>query len=169
MIQGGSSLRGSDFCEAAFCLGYNFFTGVPDSTLASAFKALENDPRYGYVGSVREDNAVGVAVGAYLGGRQPAVLMQSSGLGHCIDALTSLASLYRIPVLLIIGWRGECASDAPEHRLMGSALPGILRVIGISFWSPDRDQLSAALRLASSSSISECKPTALLIKNGIIE
>jgi sulfopyruvate decarboxylase subunit alpha len=130
---------------------------------------LENDSRYLYVVSVREDNAVGLAVGAYLGGKQPAVLMQSSGLGQCIDALASLASLYKIPLLLVIGWRGADVSDAPEHRLMGLALPELLRAIGISFWTPNRDQVGTDLRAASLWSISEGMPSALLIRGGVIQ
>src|SRR5262245_4954762 len=137
-------VTGSDLYEAMCHLGYDFFAGVPDSTLASALKAIEGDSKYHYVVSVREDNAIGVAVGAYLGGRQPVVFLHNSGLGHCIDALTSLACLYRIPLLLVIGWRGADLADAPEHLLMGKALPDLLQAVGISFWDPNRDEVNTA-------------------------
>jgi sulfopyruvate decarboxylase TPP-binding subunit len=52
-------------------------------------------------------------------GKMPAVLMQNSGLGNSIDALTSLVLLYKFPVLLIISWRGYREKDFPEHSLMG--------------------------------------------------
>jgi sulfopyruvate decarboxylase alpha subunit len=162
-------LTGADFCELASALEYDFFTGVPDSTLASVLKVLESDPRYLYVPSVREDNAVGMAVGAYLGGRNPVVLMQNSGLGHCLNALTSLASLYKIPLLLIVGWRGADACDAPEHTLMGSASPTLLTAVGVPFWMPKRDDIASSLGAASLKSRSENSPVALLIRETVID
>ena len=162
-------LNGNEFCDAIFTLGYNFFSGVPDSTLASAFKVLETNRQYRYVAAVREDNAVGVAVGAYLGGRQPAVFFQSSGLGVCMDALVSLACLYKIPLLLIVGWRGVDGDEAPEHRAMGSALPHLLRAIGIAFWVPERSSVASALKDARLWSLTEKRPSAVLIRRGMIE
>ena len=162
-------LNGNEFCDAIFTLGYNFFSGVPDSTLASAFKVLETNRQYRYVAAVREDNAVGVAVGAYLGGKQPAVFFQSSGLGVCMDALVSLACLYKIPLLLIVGWRGVDGDEAPEHRAMGSALPHLLRAIGVSFWAPERNRVVAALKKACLWSLTEKRPSAVLIRRGVIE
>src|SRR5713101_1616761 len=85
-------------------LGYDFFTGVPCSFLKGAFALLEKEPADRYVAAVREDAALGFAAGAYLGGRQPAVFMQNSGLGVSINALLSLNSLYQIPCLLVISW-----------------------------------------------------------------
>jgi sulfopyruvate decarboxylase subunit alpha len=149
-------------------LGYDFFSGVPDSTLAGVFKVLEG-PQYRYVAAVREDNAIGVAVGAYLGGKQPAVLFQSSGLGVSIDALNSLACLYKVPLLLIIGWRGTAGDEAPEHRFMGRALPDVLGAIGITFWVPSREQLGEALQAASICSRREKTPSSVLVTSGMIE
>lgn len=162
-------MAGADFCELMSALEYNFFTGVPDSTLATALKVLESDPRYLYVPSVREDNAVGVAVGAYLGGRNPVVFMQNSGLGHCLNALTSLVSLYKIPLLLVVGWRGADEFDAPEHILMGSASPALLTAVGIPFWIPKRDDIGTTLGAASLRSRSESSPVALLIRERVID
>lgn len=161
-------MTGADFCELTSALEYDFFTGVPDSTLGTALKVLESDPRYQYVPSVREDNAVGLAVGAYLGGRNPVVFMQNSGLGHCLNALTSLVSLYKIPLLLIVGWRGADEFDAPEHILMGSASPALLTAVGIPFWIPGQDDVGTSLRAASVRSRSENCPVALLIRERVI-
>jgi sulfopyruvate decarboxylase subunit alpha len=166
---GCSSLTGNEFCDRAFELGYDFFTGVPDSTLAGIFRALEYDyPKHSYVVSVREDSAIGLAVGAHLGGRQPLVLMQNSGLGYCLTALTSLVCLYRIPLLLVIGWRGATGDDAPEHRLMGLALPELLQAIGVKFRAPSRNGLGEAMWELSSIAKSEKSCCALLIRDGVM-
>jgi len=162
-------LTGTDFCELASALNYDFFTGVPDSTLGTALKALQSDPRYLYVPAVREDNAVGVAVGAYLGGRNPVVFMQNSGLGHCLNALTSLVSLYKIPLLLVVGWRGADEFDAPEHILMGSASPSLLTAVGVPFWIPTREDVGTSLRAASSRSRSENSTVALLVREKVMD
>ncbi len=161
-------MTGGEFCELAFTLGYDFFTGVPDSTLKTVLKELEHNPRYFYLPSVREDNAVGLACGAFLGGRSPMVLMQNSGLGHCLNALTSLVSLYRIPLLLVIGWRGAEEDDAPEHVLMGSATPSLLTAASIPFCSPVRDDVGSALRSSSLKIRSESLPAALLIREKVL-
>ena len=73
--------------------------------------------------TTREDAALGVAAGAYLGGRLPMVLMQNSGLGVSVNALGSLHILYEMPVLLLVTWRGYEGKDAPEHLVMGEVLP----------------------------------------------
>jgi len=69
--------------------GYNFFTGVPCSLFSGILRILDAEPRFGYVSAVREDSALGIAAGAYLGGRQPVVLMQNSGLGVSVNAIAS--------------------------------------------------------------------------------
>ena len=72
-----------------------------------------------YHGETREDAALGVAAGAYLGGKLPAVVMQNSGLGVSLNALGSLHILYEMPCLLLVTWRGFEGKDAPEHLVMG--------------------------------------------------
>ena len=164
----GSRLSGEEFCATSQQLGYDFFTGVPDSTLASIFKVLETDPQYTYVSSVREDNAIGVAVGAYLGGLTPLVLMQNSGLGHCINALSSLSSLYRIPLLLVLGWRGFNQNDAPEHLVIGRALPTLLRTIEVEYLAPSTTDVGDAMAQLSRESKAKRVATALLLRESIV-
>ena len=56
-----------------------------------------------------------MAAGAWLGGKLPMVLMQNSGLGVSVNALASLTTMYALPVLLVISWRGEGGNDGPDH------------------------------------------------------
>ena len=86
--------------------GFTFFAGAPDSTFHHAYDELFNDPDLQYIPAVREDVAVGVASAAYFTGRWGAVIMQNSGIGNLVNPLTSFNLMYRIPVLLIVGWRG---------------------------------------------------------------
>jgi len=159
-------VTGKAFYDLAVQLGYDFFTGVPDSTLGALFAVLEAGER-GYVSAVREDIAIGLAVGAYLGGRTPIVLMQNSGLGNCLNALTSLACLYKIPVLIVVGWRGADENDAPEHQLMGKATTDLLRAISLPFWIPTQHNLQELVVVASEQRIAERTPCALLIREQV--
>jgi sulfopyruvate decarboxylase subunit alpha len=81
--------------------------------------------------ATREEEAFGIAAGAYLGGYRSAVMLQSSGLGNSLNALTSLLIPYRIPVVMLISMRGEDDEWNPAQRPMGRALRPILDAIGI--------------------------------------
>jgi len=111
--------------------GYGFFAGVPCSLLKGLVLALDQDEELHYVSATREDSAIGMAVGAWLGGRRPVVLMQNSGLGVAVNALSSLMLLYQTPALLVISWRGQGGKDAPEHLLMGEIMLPLLDLLGI--------------------------------------
>jgi len=111
--------------------GFDFFAGVPCSLIEDLIRALEGHPRLPYVPAVREDVAVGLAAGAWLAGRRPAVLMQNSGLGTSLNALASLSLMYRLPALLLVTWRGRGGRDAPEHILTGEITPRLLDLLGV--------------------------------------
>ena len=162
-------MTGAEFCELARSLKYDFFTGVPDSTLKSIFRVLESDSQYGYVPAVREDNAIGLAVGAYLGGKNPVVLMQNSGLGHCLNALPSLVSLYRIPLLMVVGWRGADESDAPEHTLMGAASQALLGAVGTVVSTPSRDDFAVSFTALAQKTRRENSAAALLVRDKVLD
>ena len=155
--------------------GFNFFTGVADSLVASLIQELMRDPA-GYVPAVREDAAVGLASGAYLAGRWPAVLMQNSGLGYCLNALTSLNLIYRIPLLLVVGYRGYQGKpfgkaqdrDAPEHWVMGRHCEALMREIGIPVWVPEAGGLSAAITEADAFMRQKRVPAVVFIKAGVL-
>ena len=111
--------------------GFDFFTGVPCSILKGVINYLSEDPDVPYIPATREDEALGIATGAYLTGKKPIVLMQNSGLGNSIGTLASLVLLYEIPLLLLISWRGYQGKDAPEHLIMGKATVKLLEDIGV--------------------------------------
>lgn len=155
-------------CDRLVEAGFDFFTGVPDSTFKSLFAELESRPELGWVPAVAEDVAVGLAVGASLGGRAPVVVMQNSGLGLAVNALASLAVLYEIPLLLLIGWRGHDGRDAPEHLLMGEATLGLLRAVGVPHSVPDRSSIDSELARAARWVRDERRPCALVCRPGVV-
>lgn len=145
--------------------GFNFFTGVPCSFLGDLIACIE--AHEDYLPAIREDSAMGVAAGAWLGGKRPVVLMQNSGLGVSYNALTSLNLIYKIPALLIISLRGYQIPDAPEHQIMGSITPGLLETIKIPYRIPTPESLEKDLECLDRVFEEERKPVALLIRKGM--
>lgn len=144
--------------------GVEFGSGVPDSSLAGVFRAVEREAAIRFVPAPRDDIAVGLAVGAFLGGVRASVLvMQSSGVGYAANALTSLGSLYRIPVVLVVGWRGISGDDAPEHRIIGPAIQPLLDALGVPRWlAHDGSEVEAATARAAQTAREDRCPAALL-------
>ncbi len=123
----------TDVLELLLAAGIDFVTGVPDSDLGTFVTALEHSPHQErYVLATREDNAIALAVGAYLASRTPLVFMKSAGFGNSIDALTSLVTVYEIPLVLFISWSGYQGLDVPHHNVIGEPLVPILQALNIS-------------------------------------
>jgi sulfopyruvate decarboxylase alpha subunit len=160
----------SEFCDALLASGLDFFAGVPCSLLATLLAELQKRPGVPYVPAVKEDAAMGVAAGAYLAGRRPAVLMQNSGLGHAINPITSLHLVYRIPCVLLVSWRGcpEDGRDAPEHDVMGRITPDLLRTIGVEHQVVERESYAEQVRWAVSRSEELAAPVALVLRKGVV-
>ena len=150
--------------------GFTFFAGVPDSTLSPLFKVMNGDPELRYVSAVREDAALGIASAAPLVGWRGGVLMQNSGLGNVVNALTSFNLLYGLPVLLIVGWRGYGGppNDAPEHWTMGAKTTGLLELLGLPYEVLEADGLELALDRLTAAMDERSVPGALLVRHGII-
>lgn len=162
-------MKASEFVEILERHGFNFFAGVPDSILKGIVSSLMARGENHYLPAVREDDALGMACGAYLAGRKPVVLMQNSGLGTSLNALTSLHLIYKIPCLLLITWRGYGGKDAPEHIVMGDACTKILETVGIPYriLSPDSlgEDMAWAVKLLEHEKI----PVAFMLKKGILQ
>ena len=146
--------------------GFDFFTGVPDSTLAGIIAALVD--RRVYTPAVREDEAVGMAAGAYMGGRVPVVLMQNSGLGTSLNALISLNLIYLQPCLLLISWRGHDGKDAPEHLVMGQVMTQELDLVRIPHRTLKPETVREDLGWAAHIFMSQRIPVALLVTKGVL-
>jgi phosphonopyruvate decarboxylase len=114
----------SFFIETLRKSGIEFYTGVPDSLLKSvcAYLTDHTDPP-SHIIAVNEGAAVGLAAGYHLAtGKIPLVYMQNSGLGNATNPLLSLTDneVYNLPLLLLIGWRGEPdKKDEPQHIKQG--------------------------------------------------
>jgi sulfopyruvate decarboxylase subunit alpha len=160
----------NEFVAALKAQGFDFFAGVPCSLLKGLVSVLDADRDAHYVSATREDSALGMAAGAYLGGKQPMVLMQNSGLGVSVNALASLSTMYDLPALLVISWRGEGGNDAPEHILMGEIMMPVLDLLKIPHRVLTRSEpMEPQVRWARDTMRSTRKPVALVVPAGILE
>ena len=115
-----------------------FFTGVPDSLLKSFCAYIkDNACADKNIIAANEGNAIGIATGYYLStGKIGLVYMQNSGLGNTINPLVSLDDklVYNIPVLLLVGWRGEPGKkDEPQHKKQGLITVETLELLNIKY------------------------------------
>jgi sulfopyruvate decarboxylase subunit alpha len=162
--------RAPEMLAALKGAGVDFFCGVPCSLLKGLVSLLEKDHDAHYVSATREDSALGMAAGAFFGGKRPLVLMQNSGLGVSVNALASLHTLYEIPVLILISWRGEDRSDAPEHWMMGEIMAPMFDLMKI----PHRvlapaEPLGTQVAWATTQLDATQKPVALIVPGGVLE
>ena len=166
------------FVEALVASGITFVTGVPDSLLKDLCAKLTVElPAENHVIAANEGSAVGLAIGHYLASSQPAmVYMQNSGLGNVINPLTSLADpkVYAIPMLLVIGWRGEILEDGiqlpdePQHKKQGEITLSQLAILDIPYRVIDKHttELDKVLVEASVQASARSGPVAIVVRKG---
>ena len=128
----------TDFYEQLASHGVGFFTGVPDSLLKEFCLCIDNRIQSGkHIITANEGNAVALAAGYYLANKTlPLVYMQNSGLGNAVNPLLSLCDteVYSIPMMVMIGWRGEPAvKDEPQHVKQGKIQLELLETMDIPY------------------------------------
>jgi phosphonopyruvate decarboxylase len=153
--------------------GVDLFTGVPDSLLKNICAHITDHSRGDqHVITVNEGGAIALACGHYLATGRPAlVYMQNSGQGNAINPLASLADpdVYGIPMLLLIGWRGEPGvKDEPQHVKQGKITQALLDTLGISWRAVPEDEAEMETCLDELLNLSERQsaPVALIARKG---
>ena len=154
----------------------SFFTGVPDSLLKEFCLCIDDNVKKDHhIITANEGNAVGLASGYHLAtGKTPLVYMQNSGLGNAINPLLSLCDpeVYSIPMVLLIGWRGEPGvKDEPQHVKQGKIQVELLEAMDIPYEIISKDDIQFELKISKIVELAkvENKPTVLLIKKGTFE
>ena len=155
-------------------IGIDFFTGVPDSLLNDFCLYLTlNAPEGHHIMTANEGNAIGVATGYHLAtGKIPVVYMQNSGIGNATNPLLSLAhdSVYGIPMILVIGWRGDPAiKDHAQHKKQGELTTVLMNDMDIPFQVLDNeDTVFDKFKWAYNKAKEISSPVALITKKAIL-
>jgi phosphonopyruvate decarboxylase len=162
-------INSAEFLDFLLEEGFSFVTGVPCSYFSRLINEFEKQDAVRYIPTAREDEAVGIASGLAFGNSKAFVIMQNSGYATIGDALTSLAQLYKLPMLLIISWRGlEPDRDFPEHSLMGEVTEETLTAYHVPFWELKEDGWHEIVKNALSNMDDASRPVALLVKQGVL-
>ena len=160
-------------------LNSDFFTGVPDSLLKPLCNCLMKT--YGidknkHLIAANEGNCVGLAAGYHLAtGKVPVVYMQNSGEGNIINPVASLLNdkVYAIPMIFVIGWRGEPGvHDEPQHIYQGEVTTKLLDDMDISSFVIDRNTSIEELKDVMkdfNKLLEKGKQVAFVIKKGALE
>ena len=127
-----------EYFEFIRSLGIEFFSGVPDSLLKSFCGYINDNVKDDHIISANEGNAIGMAIGYHIAsGKIPLVYMQNSGLGNAVNPIISLADkeIYSIPMLIMIGWRGEPGKkDEPQHLKQGRVMISMLEAMELEYF-----------------------------------
>ena len=159
--------------EALQKCGVDFFTGVPDSLLKSFCAYVTDNCGGSHVISANEGGAVGLAAGHCLATGTPAlVYMQNSGQGNAVNPLASLADpdVYSIPMVLLVGWRGEPGvKDEPQHVKQGKVTVSLFETLGIPTEILPDDEVAALelTRKMVERAKAESRPVALVVRKGL--
>ncbi len=159
-------INAKDFWDYLEKKGFSYFSGVPCSILEPVLRELPQRKSLTYVPAVRENVALGIVSGALIAGKNSAILMQNSGIGNIINALTSFNLIYKIPVLMFVTWRGYQGKDAPEHIIMGQKSIDLLNTVGIPSIILSQDfktELDQAIKIMNNEKI----PVAVIIRKDL--
>ena len=141
---------------------------VPDAGHSRLIELCQDDPEVRAIPLTSEEEGIALAAGAWLGGQRAALLMQSSGVGNCINML-SLAKACRFPLLLLVTMRGEWAEFNPWQVAMGSKTQAALELMDVLVYRVEAEQnaadtVAAALDIAFDGGLA----TAVLLSQRLI-
>ena len=128
--------------------GADFFVSVPCKLLGGVITLLEADGDVTYLPANKEEEALGICAGAYLGGKTPVLVMQNTGVGTFLSSMGSLGMYYQLPITMIVSHRGSLGEPVGAQVPMGLAAKPLLETMGVptyNFSDPDEVDKVAAL------------------------
>ena len=143
-------------------------THIPDAGHSRLIDLCEAHNGIDVVTLTTEEEGVGVICGAWAGGRKGVLLMQSSGVGNCINAL-ALPAICRIPFLTIVSMRGEYGEFIPWQVPMGKATPAVLEAMDVTLFRAERsDEVGATVKAAADYAFNTRRSAAVLLSQKMI-
>jgi len=139
-------------------------SALPETWLVHLIRLAEEDPEVSLVRLAKEEEGVGISAGAHLAGVKSAMLMQNHGFLASINGIVSLAHLYKIPLLMLISYRGEFGERDPWQTQGGGVTESLLRSLDIPYkFLEQPDQVGPRIHRAQALAEAALKPVALLL------
>jgi sulfopyruvate decarboxylase subunit alpha len=150
--------------------GIRSMSALPETWLGLLLQHADRDPDVTMIQVAKEEEAIGIAAGAYFAGEPHVLLMQNHGFLAAINGIVSLAQLYNIPLCMLVALRGQWGEPYPWHTRGGIVTEPVLRALGIPFeHARDPDQVGRQIKEAWTFSQSSLSPVALLLTRDLME
>ncbi len=155
--------------EALKGCGVRLLSVLPETWLVHLVSLAEDDPEMILVRLAKEEEGVGISAGAHLAGVRSAMMMQNHGLLASVNGIVSLAQLYRVPLLMLVSYRGGFGEEHPWQTEGGLVTEDLLRALRIPYLLLDSAE-EAAVRLRQAQALAEAslRPVALLLCRGLM-
>ena len=172
MDQGTGAVKRSEIArriadELAGC-GVKLVASLPDNWISELISHLDGDERFRHVPVNREESAIGLCAGAYMGGLGSAALMGASGFMTCIYAITKINYSYEVPLLLIMTLRGSFGDHHKHHISNGLYLQPVLQAIDLPYVIVSRADELGAISQAYQHSRTFARPSAVLLARELL-
>jgi sulfopyruvate decarboxylase subunit alpha len=144
-------------------------SALPETWLVHLIRMADDDPEMILVRLAKEEEGVGISAGAHFAGVKSAMLMQNHGFLASINGIVSFAHLYKIPLLMLISYRGTFGERDPWQTQGGNVTESLLRTMGIPYSFLDRvDTVEKRIRQAQTLAESSLQPVALLLMRDLM-
>ncbi|HKD80553.1 MAG TPA: sulfopyruvate decarboxylase [Candidatus Angelobacter sp.] len=144
--------------------GIGLVSALPETWLVHLIRMAEDDPQMILVRLAKEEEGVGISAGAHFAGVKSAMLMQNHGFLASINGIVSFAQLYRLPLLMLISYRGHFGERDPWQTQGGAATEPLLRALGIPYsFLDDPAKVEKRMAEAQTWAYSSLHPAALLL------
>ena len=144
-------------------------SALPETWLVHLIRMADDDPETILVRLAKEEEGVGISAGAHFAGVKSAMLMQNHGFLASINGIVSFAHLYKIPLLMLISYRGSFGERDPWQTQGGNITEALLRVMGIPYSILDRiENVEKRIPQAQTLAESSLQPVALLLTRDLM-
>jgi len=155
--------------DALKACGIRLVSALPETWLVHLVRMADDDPEMILVRLAKEEEGVGISAGAHFAGVKSAMLMQNHGFLASINGIVSFAHLYKIPLLMLISYRGSFGERDPWQTQGGNATEPVLRALGIPYSFLDStDTVKKRIQQAQTLAESSLQPVALLLTRDLM-
>ena len=164
------SVKNSEILFAALkSVGISLISALPETWLVHLMQMADDDPEMTLIRLNKEEEGVGISAGAHFAGRKSAMLMQNHGLLTSVNGIVSVAQLYRIPLLMVISYRGEMGEKDPWQTEGGLVTEPLLQSLRIVYRKlSDPATVAHEVRQAQTLAESSLRPVALLLTRDLM-
>src|ERR1700751_2320752 len=155
--------------DALKASGVRLMSALPETWLVHLIRMAEDDPQMTLVRLAKEEEGVGLSAGAHFAGVKSAMLMQNHGFLAAINGIVSFAHLYKIPLLMLISYRGTFGERDPWQTQGGNVTEPLLRAMNIPYFFLDAlDTVKKSIRHAQTLAESSLQPVAVLLTRDLM-